>query len=486
MKQIVIDPITRLEGHGKITIFLDDSGKVSNAYFQVPELRGFERFCEGRAAEDLPRITSKICGVCPGAHHIAATKALDALYNVEPPSAAKKLRELFYCAHMSHSHIAHFYALAGPDFIVGPDAPPAERNVLGVIDKVGLDIGKQVITARHQAQSIQKLMAGHQTAPSAGIPGGWTKPINEDERAQIEEWGENLLEFSKFTVQALHDIVLSNQDYLELITGDTYHLKTYYMGLVDNNNHVNFYDGHLRVVDPAGNEVVKFREQDYLEHIQEIPSEMSYLKFVVLKSQPFIGLKEGASSGIYQVAPLGRLNAADGLATPLAQAELEKMRKTVGHPTYYTLATHWARVIEQLYAAERLLELVKDPEITSTDIRAEPGVPDEGVGVCEAPRGTLLHHYKTDRNGIIQPHGANFIVATAHNHASICMSIKKAAKDLVQGSEPSDAMLNMVEMAFRIYDPCFACATHSLPGRPALDIRIVDATGKEVWNSNNK
>ena len=482
MKTISIDPITRLEGHGKITIFLNDTGQVANAYFQVPELRGFERFCEGRAAEDMPRITQKICGVCPSAHHLASTKTLDALYNVEPPPAAHKIRELFYCGHMLHSHIAHFYVLSGPDFIVGPDAPPAKRNILGVLEEVGLDIVKQVITARSYAQKIQTILGGSARAPAAGIPGGWARPLKEVERDEIKKIADFLVDFGKFTIKAFHDFVLANEVYKELIYGDAYYHRTHYMGLVDKKNCVNFYDGMIRVVDTEGDEIVKFHSKNYLEHVAEIPSEMSYLKFTYLKEIGWKGLKDGQDSGVYRVGPLARLNVADGMTTPLANEEYNVLMETLGHPAHHTLAMHWARVIEIMYAAERAVELIQDPEIMSQDLRAKPGIPTEGVGVVEAPRGTLFHHYKTDERGILKKNGVNLIVGTANNHAAICLSIKKAAKKLINGPEIDQSMLNMVEMAFRAYDPCLACATHFLPGKMPLEVIVQDSQGELVWH----
>ncbi len=484
MKKIEIDPITRLEGHGKITIFLNDDGQVANTYFQVPELRGFERFCEGRPVEDMPRITMKICGVCPSAHHLASTKAMDGVFNADPPLAAHKIRELFYCGHMLHSHIAHFYALAGPDFVVGPDAPPAKRNILGVVEKVGLDIGKQVITARSYAQKIQGILAGSGRAPAAGIPGGWARSLKEEEREEIKKMAEVLVDFSKFTLKIFHDIVLANETYKNIILGDAYYHKTHYMGLVDENNHPNFYRGMVRVVDVEGNEITKFPQEDYLDHIVEIPSEMSYLKFTYLKEKGWNGLKDGADSGVYRVAPLGRLNVADGMSTPVANEEYKAMMETLGKPAHHTLAMHWARVIEQMNAAERALELINDPDIMSQNLRAKLDTPDEGVGIVEAPRGTLIHHYKTDERGVLKKNGVNLIVATVHNHAAICLSIKKAAEKVVKGPEVDQGMLNMVEMAFRAYDPCFACATHSLPGQMPLEVIVKDSQGKEVWRGS--
>lgn len=481
MRKVTIDPITRLEGHGRIEIFLNDEGGVENAYLQIPELRGFEKFCEGRPVEELPRITPRICGVCPEAHHLASTKAVDAVYRVDPPSVAKKIRELLYCAHMCHSHIAHFYALGGPDFVMGPTSDPAARNILGVVGKVGLQIGGEVIKHRAYAQDIQAAIGGKATHPVCGLPGGVSKAITQDERQDFEKKARSMVEFAKFSLKVFNDIVLSNKDYVDLILSDAYTMKSYYMGLVDAKNRVNFYDGDIRVVDSEGKEFAKFKPAEYLEHVAEHVEPWSYLKFPYLKKVGWKGLVSGNGSGVYRVAPLARLNAADGMATPAAQEEYDRMYQTLGgKPVHATLANHWARLVELLYAAERLLELCQDEEITNPNVRRIPtAVPNEGVGVVEAPRGTLFHHYKTDERGIVQR--ANLIVATGNNYAAMCISVKKAAQGVIKkGQEVSEGLLNMVEMAFRAYDPCFACATHSLPGQMPLEVLIYDSEKRLV------
>ena len=479
-KRITIEPITRLEGEAKIDIFLNDEGNVDNAYFQVVELRGFERFCQGRPVEEMPRITTRICGVCPGAHHMASSKAIDAVFNVDPPEPAKKLRELFYCAHMLHSHIAHFYALAGPDFVVGPDADPSKRNILGVIEAVGLDAGKKVITARSYAQRIQEMIGGKATHPVCGLPGGMSKPITEEERKEIEEMAKSLIDFAKFSLQLVDDLILKNKVYVDLITGDIYRHETYYMGMVDENNKVNFYDGDIRVVDQKGKEYAKFKPKDYLNYVEEHVEPWSYLKFPYLKGVGWKGLVDGKDSGIYRVNSLARLNVADGMATSLAQEAYDKMFDILGgKPSHATLAFNWARVVEIMYAAERLLELATDKDITSKDIRTIPKEkPDEGIGCVEAPRGTLFHHYWSDEEGLITK--VNLIVATGQNNGPMCMSVKKAAQSLIKNWKVDQGLLNMVEMAFRAYDPCLACATHSLPGHMPLEVIIHDPKGKIV------
>jgi len=480
MQRITIDPITRLEGHGKIEIFLDDKGNVANSYFQIPELRGFERFCVGRPIEEMPLLTNRICGVCPEAHHMAAAKAADAAYHVDPPRTAKMLRELLYSAFYCTDHTTHFYALGGPDFVMGPDAPVAERNILGVIHKVGLEIGGKVIQMRKYGHTVVEMIGGRKVHPCTSIPGGITKGITEEQRNEIVEMGRWAIEFAQFSLKIFNDIVLGNKQYVDLILGDVYTHRTYYMGMVDENNKVNFYDGKVRVVDPNGQEFIKYAPKDYAEHIAEHVEPWTYLKFPYLKKVGWKGFVDGKDSGIYMATPLSRLNASDGMATPLAQEEFDKFYKTLGgKPVHQRLAIHWARLIELLYAAERWVELVTDPEITSPNVHTKPTqTPTEGIGIVEAPRGTLTHHYWTDERGIVTK--VNLIVGTTNNYAPIQMSTHKAATSLIKDGNVNESLLNMVEMAFRAYDPCFGCATHSLPGQMPLQITIHDADGNPV------
>jgi F420-non-reducing hydrogenase large subunit len=478
-RRVTIDPNTRLEGHGKIDIILNDAGNVDRAYLQIPELRGFELFSVGRPAEDMPQITSRICGVCPTAHHMASTKALDDLYKVDPPSTAKKIRELMYDLFCFEDHALHVYILGGPDFIVGPDAPAELRNVVGVIQKVGVETGKTVISTRRRVRDMITYLGGKVIHPVMGLPGGVAKGIEPEKLAEFQQVAKDSLDFALFTLQIFKDLVLTNMEYVELITSDTYTHKTYYMGLVDENNHVNFYDGMLRVVDPTGKEYARFPVQKYLDYTAEHVEPWTYQKFSYLKDVGWKGFTDGADSGIYSVAPLARLNAADGMATPKAQEAYEEFYATLGgKPVHHTLANHWARVVEMIYAAERVNELLEDPEITSTDLRVIPTqTPELGFGVVEAPRGTLVHHYETDDRGLITK--TNLIVATQGNSARMAMSVDKAAKGLIHEGKVDDGLLNMVEMAFRAYDPCHGCSTHAIGETPMI-VTIRDQEGNVV------
>lgn len=473
-RRVTIDPITRLEGHGKIDIWLNPEGDVERAYLQIPELRGFEVFSIGRPAEDMPQITSRICGVCPTAHHMAATKALDDLYQVEPTPTAKKIRELVYDTFVMEDHALHVYILGGPDFIVGPEAPAELRNVVGVIQKVGVDVGKKVISMRRRLRELITYFGGKVIHPVLGLPGGVSKGLDPARLPEFKQLAQDNLDFALFTLQVFKDIVLKNPDYVKLITSDDYTHRTYYMGLVDANNRLNFYDGLVRVVDPLGKEYAKFPIQKYRDYVAEHVEPWSYVKFCYLKPIGWSGFEEGPKSSVYAVAPLARLNACDGMATPQAQKAYDEFYQTLGgKPVHHTLANHWARVIEMIYAAERIVELINDPQITAKDIRTIPTrKPSVGIGVVEAPRGTLIHHFETDDNGIIKM--ANLIVATQNNAARIAMSVDRAAKGLIKKGMVSGGLLNKIEMAFRAYDPCFGCATHSLPGHLPLTVHIYD------------
>jgi F420-non-reducing hydrogenase large subunit len=364
---------------------------------------------------------------------------------------------------------------------VGPEADPAKRNLLGIVEKVGLPIAGEVLKHRAIAQDLQIMIGGRSTHPVWTLPGGVSKGITEEQRKEIIEKAKSCVEFAKFSLKLFEDVVLNNKAYLDIILSDIFEMNSYSIGTVDANNHVNFYHGDHRVVDQQGKEVFRYKDHEYLDYISEHVETFSYLKFPFLKKIGWKGLVDGPDSGVYQATPLSRLNAADGMATPLAQAEYEKMFKTLGgKPVRKLLAAHWARLIEILYAAERLLELAEDPEVASPNFRTLPtAIPEEGVGIVEAPRGILTHHYKTDRNGLVTE--ANLIVGTTNNHAPISMAIKRAAQKLIQpGKEVGQGLLNMVEMAFRLYDPCFSCATHSLPGEMPLIVEVKNPDGEII------
>ncbi len=476
MRVVEINPVTRLEGEARIIILLDDNGKVKDAYFQVLEFKGFERFCIGRPAEEMPRIVTRVCGVCPWAHHMASGKAVDAVFGREPTPIAKKIRELAYCAHILDSHSVHFYFLAAPDFLTSPDASRAERNTI-YLYKVAPDLVREIIEARRGITKIETIIGGKSIHPVCCLPGGVSKGLNEDEKKEIEEIAKNLIRFSEKWLDIWDKEILSK--YEDIILGDTYYLETYYMSLVGENNTLNFYDGDIRVVDQMGKEVYRFKPDEYLNYVVERVEPWSYTKFPDLKPIGWKGLVDGPKSGIYRVGPLARLNVIDKISTEKAQEAYKKFVEIGGKPAHATMMYHWARLIEMLYASERILELVQEEDITSNDLVNYSGeLQRKGVGVVEAPRGILFHHYETDENALITM--ANLIIPTTQNNPSICMDIKKSASKLITNGNISEGILNRVEMAFRAYDPCLACSTHALPGRLPIRILVLSSDGQLI------
>lgn len=459
-RRITIDPITRLEGHGRINIFLDDCGHVDKVYLQVPDFKGFEKFCEGRAVEEMPTLTQKICGVCPMAHHIASSKALDDLFIVHPPTGATRLRELMYSAFIFEDHLLHFFFLGGPDLFVGANTPTDQRNIFGVIRKIGETIGRKMIDIRNRVRGITAMIAGSAVYPVSGLPGGVSKTITHEQQKEVKAVAADALAFACETMKLFDRVVLGNRVFRNWLNSDIFSSKTYYMGIVDSEGKVNFYDGKIRIIDPSGNEFTSFYAKDYLNHLEERIETWSYQKVLYLKKVGWRGYSDGKENGIYRVGPLARLNVSTGMATPLAHAQYVRMYDALGtRPLHNILAYHWARLIEVIYAAERMLELANDDDLPTSKIRTLPShIQSEGIGVCEAPRGTLFHHYTATKAGIIGK--VNLLVATQNNAAAICMSIEKAARAIFQSDSNENLDSNIVEMAFRAYDPCLACATH--------------------------
>lgn len=472
-EKIVIQPVTRVEGHAKIVIQLDDNGNVADARVNVVELRGFEKFCIGRPVEELPRIVPRICGVCPWAHHLASAKACDAVFGVEIPEAARKIRELAYMGHIMHSHVLHFFILSGPDFIMGPEADYSVRNVFGVVNKVP-DIAKRVVKIRYLAQMMTQLLGGKAIHPDVAVPGGWSKPVTEEERGKIKEMAGECMDFADFAIDFAKKEIFPK--YLEVVKTLAV-INTGFLGTIKDGA-LNLYDGDLRMMTADGN-YEDFSTANYLDHIGEHIEPWTYLKFPYRKKAGELSMDLDNPIGVYRTNALARINVCDKIPTPKAQAELEEFRNQFGRPAQLTLLYHWARLIELVYAAERALELVDDPEITNPETW-KPVTPraGRGVGVVEAPRGTLIHDYETDDKGMITD--VNIIVGTTHNNASINMSVKQAATSLIKNGKYDQGLLNMVEMSIRAYDPCFSCATHDLDGSIPVKLDIVDASGRVV------
>jgi F420-non-reducing hydrogenase large subunit len=464
-RTITIDPVTRLEGHAKIAIFLDENGNVAHARLQAPDFRGFEKFCEGRAAEEMPRLTQKICGICPTAHHIASSKALDGLYRISPPSAARKVRELMLHAYIFDDHLLHFYFLGGPDLLLDPRTPRDQRNIFGVVKALGADTGRRIMAVRKRVREAHALISGSPLDPVAGLPGGVAKGLSIEEIREFRETASDAVHFALFSLKLFHDRVLANSEYFGYLSDERFADASYSMGMVDDRGMVSFYGGRVRIVDPLGNLHASFAGEDYQQHLEEVVDPWSYMKIVYLKDSNRKGAG-GDANGVFRVGPLARLNAADGMATPLAREEYERMFSELGgKPSHNVMAYHWARLVEMLHAAERMAELVEDEELTSPQLRAfsAASLPEdgaEGTGMCEAPRGTLIHHYRADSRGVITK--ADLLVATENNAAAMNRSIEKAARGLIRGGETTDGVLNTIEMVFRAYDPCMGCATHCL------------------------
>jgi F420-non-reducing hydrogenase large subunit len=414
MGRIVIEPLSRLEGHGKVTITLDENGKPKDVKLHITALRGFEQFVVGRPAEEVPRIVPRICGICQTAHHLASVKAVDAAWGVEIPEPAKKLRELMHIGNMIHSHALHFYFLAAPDFVLGPDADPAIRNVVGVIDKAP-EVAKQAIALRKYGQKIVEAVGGKAIHPVTGIPGGQAKRLTEEERDELLKDADQMIEYAKNGVELIKQL---NEQYMEQIKTLGV-IDTYYLGLVKDGKH-NFYDDTLRFLSPDGKEKVDFKPAEYLDYIGEHVVPHNYVKYPYYK-------KAGYPDGIYRVGPLAMLNVCDAMDTPIAEEYRKEFFDIFGFPANQSLAYHHARLIELVEACEKAKILLEDNDITSDDIKAdvEPKA-GNGVGVVYAPRGVLIHNYETDDNGIVVK--ANMIVATTHNVPTMEKAIQQAAQ----------------------------------------------------------
>jgi len=449
MSQVItIQPITRIEGHASIGITLDESGNVTNAALNYMSLRGFEKFIEGKPAEEVPRIVSRICGICPWHHHLASNKAVDGCFGVTPTPAGSKLRELMQTIAHAEDKLLHFFFLAAADFVIGPTADYAVRNVIGIA-QANPELALRVVKTRQMAKMILDKFSRKTIHPVAGVTGGFAKPLQEEERRDILEKMGEILDFALFTIDfAKKEVFPKYMDAIQTLGVIT----TGFLGTVDDNGALNLYDGRLRMMKPDGSHT-DFAPRDYVDYIGEHVEPNSYGKYPYARFW-----NEGFSmdldhpKGIYRANTLARINVADRMATPRAQAELEEFRGLFGRPAQATLLYHYARLIEEVYACERAIEILQDPEITDPNVRApvEPKA-GRGVGCVEAPRGSLIHDYTTDDNGLIAH--ANLIVGTTHNLGPMNMSVNQAARSLIKDGQVDEGILNQIEMAVRAYDP---------------------------------
>ncbi|MFW9994526.1 MAG: Ni/Fe hydrogenase subunit alpha [Candidatus Odinarchaeota archaeon] len=469
-KIIKIDPVSRIEGHAEIKLFLDENNKLQDAQVKVVEVRGFEKFLVGRPVEEMPLITPRMCGICHAPHHLCSGKAVDAAFGLEPediPPTAYKLRKLMLYGSYVHSHVLHFFYLAAPDLVLGPDFNPAKRNVFGLLE-ANPELVKKVIAARKVGQMITKAVGGRTVHPVTAVPGGQARELSIEDRDKIGRDVKDLI--TSFLPEA-KDVAMSLFDQYADAINDLGSVSTMHMGTVGKKGELEFYHGNVRLFDSNANILEEFYGAGYRDVIKERVQDYSYLKF------PYYG-KNSFDDGCYRVGPLARLNVVDRIDTPLAQELLTEFRGKFGRPANKSLLYHYARIIELTHALETLQNLIEDPEIIGKKLRTPVNAREgEGVGIIEAHRGTLFHHYVTDSKGIVT--NVNLIVATVGNNEAINRSVKATAKDLIVDGEPAEGLLNRLEMIVRAYDPCFSCATHVLKsGAVATEINVVDNTGK--------
>lgn len=463
-QKITIEPVTRIEGHAKVTVHLKEDGTVEHAYMHVNEFRGFEKFCEGRLYFEMPQITPRICGICPVSHHLAAAKAGDALTGQTPPRPASLLRELMHMGQLIQSHGMHFFELAGPDLLLGFDAAPEIRNVVGLIG-ANPELTVKAVQLRKFGQEIIRILGGRRIHPVFAIPGGVNKALTMAERDTILKGLSDAIATTQVGLQIMKDWAAANMEDINKFAV----LTTGYLGLTTPENGLELYDGDIRLIDKAGQPLELFPVANYLDYIQEHVEPWSYLKFPFYK-------KLGYPGGVYRVGPLGRLNLAEKIDTPLANEELKAFKATnPGKPVENTLYYHYARLIETLFALERVQVLCEDKDILSNDIlNTRKNYTGHGVGVIEAPRGTLIHDYTADEHGKLLK--VNLIVSTGHNNWAMTNAVDSVAKTYVKGPNVTEGMLNRVEAAIRAHDPCLSCSTHAV-GQMPIQLDLVGPDG---------
>jgi len=464
-KTILIDPVTRIEGHSKITLHLDDQGRVEDARLHITQFRGFEKFCECRPFYEMPSLMARICGICPVSHLIASAKACDALLAVRIPPTADKLRRIFGLAQVVQSHALSFFHLSSPDLLMGMDADPAISNIFGVLEK-NPELAKSGIQLRKFGQQIIERLGGKRIHPAWIVPGGVSEPLSQDDRDAILASIPEALTIAERTLHWFKNI---REKFREEISAFG-NFPTLFMAIVKADGGLTFYDGGVSILDSAGNMVARGLEPSrYADYVGEKVEPWSYLKSTYYKPK-------GYPEGIYRVGPLARMNVADRCGTPRADQELAEFHELQRTAVLSSFHYHHARLIEIIYCVERMEQLLNDPEILSKHVRAfaRPNAM-EGVGACEAPRGTLFHHYKIDEQGLIR--WANLIIATGHNNLAMNRSILQVARHFVSSDRLTAGMLNRVEAVIRTYDPCLSCSTHAL-GEMPLHIQLISHDGE--------
>ncbi len=467
-KRIILDPVTRIEGHAKISIYLDEGGNVEDVQFHVTEVRGFEKFCEGRMYTEMPGITQRICGICPVSHLLASARAGDDIMGVEIPEAARLLRYLMNSAQLVQSHALSFFHLSSPDFLLGFDSDPAKRNIFGVIEKFP-DLARRGIRLRKFGQDVIEMLGGKKIHPAWAVPGGVREPLSEDKKQIILDWIPEVKETTKMGLDFFKSYIDKNKDLVENFGN----FPSYFMGLVNEDGSYNHHDGYIRVIDSNGNIVLdKVDPRKYYEYVGEASSEHSYLKFPYLKEFGYPG-------GMYRVGPLARLNIATRMGTPISDKELQEFKSL--SPNRVVLSSfmyHYARLIEILHCIEKIEEIVQNPIIYKGKYRVYGGVNKEmGVGVSEAPRGTLFHHYWVDENGILKK--VNLIIATGQNNLAMNKTVQQIAKAYIKNGDIKEGMLNRIEAGIRCFDPCLSCSTHAI-GQMPMKVEIIDKSGNVI------
>jgi NAD-reducing hydrogenase large subunit len=468
LKRVVINPVTRVEGHGKVSILLDEDNHVKQARLHIIEFRGFERFIQGRPYWEVPVLVQRLCGICPVSHHLAAAKAMDRIVggeNLTP--TAEKMRRLMHYGQMFQSHALHFFHLCSPDLLFGFDADVAVRNVIGVAAKHP-DLAVQGVMMRKFGQEIIKATAGKKIHGTGAIPGGINKNLSIEERDVFLKDMDQMLAWSRAAVKLAKDYTLEHLDDLAGFGS----FPSNHLTLIREDGAMDLYDGNLRAVDDEGNKIFdQVDVQDYLEYFSEEVRSWSYMKFPFIKSL-------GPETGWYRVGPLARLNACDFIDTPEAEAARKEFMEVAGNkPCNVTMAYHWTRMIEVLHSAEKMRDLLNDPDLQGEDLVVEGERRGETVGMIEAPRGTLIHHYKVNEDDQVTM--ANLIVSTTHNNEPMNRAVQKVCADHLDGQEITEGLLNHVEVAIRAYDPCLSCATHAL-GRMPLVLSLYDHEGNLI------